>query len=216
MKKTTLRSLFAAGALALGLTGAAQAQNFSFSCVTNNDAGDCAIAEAQLGLAVDTAESGFVKFIFTNTSQLASSITDIYFDWLNPADALAQGTIGNSAGVSFSWGASPGNLPGGNTLSPAMTSAELSADSDAPAMHNGVNAEDEWVSFRFATGSSNPLQDLFAGSLRIGVHVQGFDSEGSESLVAIAAPVPEPETYALMLAGLGIVGAMARRKRKQG
>jgi hypothetical protein len=29
------------------------------------------------------------------------------------------------------------------------------------------------------------------------------------------APVPEPETYALMLGGLGVVGFMARRKRKQ-
>jgi hypothetical protein len=29
----------------------------------------------------------------------------------------------------------------------------------------------------------------------------------------IAAPVPEPETYALMLAGLGVVGFVARRRR---
>jgi len=28
------------------------------------------------------------------------------------------------------------------------------------------------------------------------------------------APVPEPETYALMLAGLGLVGFISRRKRK--
>ena len=32
--------------------------------------------------------------------------------------------------------------------------------------------------------------------------------------VKVAAPIPEPETYALMMAGLGVVGFMARRRRK--
>ena len=34
-------------------------------------------------------------------------------------------------------------------------------------------------------------------------------------LIVLTAPVPEPETYAMMLAGLGLVGFMARRKRPQ-
>jgi hypothetical protein len=33
------------------------------------------------------------------------------------------------------------------------------------------------------------------------------------TLHAVPAPVPEPETYAMMLAGLGIVGMVARRRR---
>lgn len=31
---------------------------------------------------------------------------------------------------------------------------------------------------------------------------------------AVAAPVPEPETYAMLLAGLGIIGAVARRRAR--
>ncbi|GJJ03651.1 hypothetical protein RugamoR64_41890 [Duganella rhizosphaerae] len=41
------------------------------------------------------------------------------------------------------------------------------------------------------------------------VNTQGF--VGSLSLVA--TPVPEPETYAMMIAGLGLVGFMARRRK---
>jgi PEP-CTERM motif len=38
---------------------------------------------------------------------------------------------------------------------------------------------------------------------------------GAYSFIASAAPVPEPETYALMVAGLGIVGFVAARRRNR-
>jgi len=45
--------------------------------------------------------------------------------------------------------------------------------------------------------------DLFGAS-------QGFDLD---AVAITAAPIPEPSTYALMLAGLGVVGWFARRRR---
>ena len=38
-------------------------------------------------------------------------------------------------------------------------------------------------------------------------------SQGGGAVNFVAAPIPEPETYALLLAGLGAVGFMARRRK---
>jgi hypothetical protein len=46
---------------------------------------------------------------------------------------------------------------------------------------------------------------------KIYVNVQ-HPSSGNDVLVEIS-PVPEPETYAMMLAGLGLVGFMGRRRK---
>lgn len=42
---------------------------------------------------------------------------------------------------------------------------------------------------------------------------EAFDAGMRPMLAVEVAPVPEPETYALMLAGLGLVGFMARRRQ---
>ena len=59
------------------------------------------------------------------------------------------------------------------------------------------------------------LSNLGAGDYAIAV--TGFTSGsagGAYTGILAAAPVPEPETYALMLAGLGIVGFIASRRRQ--
>ncbi|SCY26640.1 PEP-CTERM protein-sorting domain-containing protein [Nitrosospira sp. Nl5] len=44
------------------------------------------------------------------------------------------------------------------------------------------------------------------------VHVQGLTEVQGGSAWYVASAVPEPETYAMLLAGLGLMGFMARRK----
>jgi len=55
---------------------------------------------------------------------------------------------------------------------------------------------------------SNSLTFSYTGRLQgLGDEAWGVNS------IAIATPVPEPQTYALMLAGLGVLGFLARRRK---
>ena len=56
----------------------------------------------------------------------------------------------------------------------------------------------------------NSLVDLPRGA--IPTHAWDINNAGQ----VIAMGIPEPETYALMLAGLGLIGFMARRKAADG
>ena len=68
-----------------------------------------------------------------------------------------------------------------------------------------------------ATASNNSFQ-LGAGSywLDITGNTNGLIGGAySVALNAIPAPVPEPETYAMLVAGLGLMGTIARRRSKK-
>jgi hypothetical protein len=183
------------------------AQNYSFDCITVGSAVNCSTGEAQLGFTVTDLGSS-VDFRFTNAGPAASSITDVYFDWSSPTYSVNAGTITDSgAGVSFSWGASPSNLPGGSAIG---FFADRTADSNTPVQPMGVNPG-EWVNFNFSGAYSTLLAGLNSNQLRVGAHVQGFSNGGSASFVV--TPVPEPETYAMLLAGLGLMGFVVRRRR---
>lgn len=74
--------------------------------------------------------------------------------------------------------------------------------------------------FSYATGPNgllsltitNNLDTAISGKLSAGSYVNALSLPGTASL-PVASPVPEPSTYLTMLLGLGIVGAVARKKR---
>lgn len=50
------------------------------------------------------------------------------------------------------------------------------------------------------------------GNVFFAAHVAGLSTQVTSGYFGGSAPVPEPETYAMLLAGLGLVGFAARRK----
>ena len=58
-----------------------------------------------------------------------------------------------------------------------------------------------------------PALDNFVGSFALRVQGAGQGSDGNGWYGATLAAVPEPETYAMMLAGLGLIGFVSRRRQ---
>jgi len=191
----------------------ASAVSLGFFCITGNVAGDCTIGEAQLSVDVTDAGPGQVLFTFDNIGADASSIADVYFD---DGTLLGIASIDDSdPGVSFAAPASPGNLPGANNASPPfVTTTGFSADSNPPVQPNGVNpGKTLSITFNLQGGTfADVLTDLTDGSLRIGIHVQGYDTGGSESFVN--NPVPVPAAFWLFGSGLLGLAGIARRRSK--
>ena len=193
----------------------ARAATLSFFCITDNLAADCATGESQLTVNVTDPGGNKVLFHFKNSGPNASSVTDVYFD---DGSLLGLSQITDGPGVSFSQYASPPNLPGGNNVNPPFqVTAGFLADSNPPVQPNGVNPG-EWLKIYFSLQSGGTFNDVINelgdGRLRIGIHVQGFTSSGSESLVNLPAPVPA----AMWLFGSGLLGlvGIARRNKKTG
>ena len=80
-----------------------------------------------------------------------------------------------------------------------------------PLMFTVANASiGDFLVLSTAAGSLGPA--YFAADVVWIADTQSFGATGAIGVVT--TPVPEPETFALMLAGLGVMGFMAKRRRR--
>ena len=217
------RAVAVSAAMLLGAVGA-QAATYNFVGVTNNSSTNVTTGQNQLSVDVLAVGTNAVSFTFNNSGPLAASITDVYWD--DQAGVLgSMSSISGSTGVSFAQYASPGNLPGGQGIGFSVSPSGASADSNAGpggVQRNGVNPG-EWLTIVWSLLSGATYADVLAalnlggdqsGSLRIGIHVQGFANGGSESFVnGTPAPVPVPAAGLLLIGALGGLAALRSRKR---
>ncbi|MFN4063839.1 PEPxxWA-CTERM sorting domain-containing protein [Azoarcus communis] len=107
------------------------------------------------------------------------------------------------------------------TFDNAMTAAAgafLNSYNGGPILLAAYNAAGTMIEAHFvsvATDEFSYNEGSFFGISRANADIRSI-AFGGVGLVAdnltFAAPVPEPETYAMLLAGLGLVGFMARRR----
>ena len=212
--------------LALG-TPAAHAADYSFNCISGNNAQSCADGQNRLSLQVTHAGGNQVDFTFRNLSTLGSSITEIYF-----ADGTLLGiasVIDSGDGVTFSQvgSANPSNLPSGGNMSPAFVATQgFVVDTGNGGPTKGVENKldggtQEFATIRFDLINGKTFADTLAAlngplgdgnDLRVGVHVRSFSNGSSESFVTATA-VPEPESGLLAIAALGVTGLLGARRR---
>jgi hypothetical protein len=182
-----------------------------------------ATGEEQLWLDV-THHAGetIATFKFYNEGLLPCSITDVYIDddQLNSLDSLLYiidsddppgGPYGDP-GVDFSIGASPGALPDWQHADPPFVSTkQFNMDGDPPPFSSGVNPG-EWLAAVYSITDGTTVfdieQEILAGQLRVGYHVQGFSDGDSASFVNT------PEPASILLLGLGTLVFLKKRGKK--
>lgn len=203
----------AAAALAVGAINPAAAVTYSFGDLLSPSSGDPDGGAIWGTLSITDIGSNSYSFFlsldssFDDPNVFGSSafLTKAIFNNIAPVQQIDVALEDGSWGVRTVTASSAPNV-GGFTFDFGDAFGNNS---------NGRNAD------RLLAGESVSWTSTFSSGLTlvspyIGLHVQGISTaNGFDSAwYQPTSPVPEPETYAMLLAGLALVGFAARRRRQ--
>jgi hypothetical protein len=173
-------------------------------------------AAATLALSA-TASANVLTFqgVTFTTSDLGAGVLQLEIDaagrlgdW---ADAVSVDALGWKDIGSFTSGVAGGLGSGWSFSANELNASGCAGGESGGACFFGTSValtDNMIFTFAFSGGTT----DFSLPHLK--VHFLNAAGEKQGDLLSLSVPVPEPETYALMLAGLGLVGFMARRRRQ--
>lgn len=220
-------------ALLSGMSLGASAVTYHFTPVTTPSDLIFENLGKQLTMNVTDGGAGSVLFTFTNDGSLESSLSRIYVDD-SPSNLFASFSISSqTGGVNYAMNADPPNLIGAEAA-PFTFFATDSAGALAPRFNSGIKDSAEapgdsltlsgflntGKTFADVVASLSGGPPTQASILRVGLRVIGSINESNDATNAsfldagaAAPPIPESSTYGMLLAGLGLITAIARRRQ---
>jgi hypothetical protein len=219
LQKISAVGMAAAGVLALAGVASATTVNVGFARVEPHNSSQNPAAQFNCAVSDVVGHSNQVTFTFTNNVGITSSISEIYYDDRNPLQLLTLNEPLIQQGCSFAGGsANPGNLPGGNNLSPPFQ-AIMGFSADAVGNPSvGIDTPTDFLTMNFTLQSgasfATVVSALNSGSLRVGVHVRNIGTNGqSDSFVnSNVSTVPLP--IAAWTGGAALLGLAGLRRRR--
>ncbi len=242
MIKTIVATIIASACLATGASAANLVQNGGFELTTNGVGGTTRGLTRPVGWTVPVNGLDFIyapgTADTTGTPYISSTGPARFFLWgsrnggvnVLPATSPAGGnffafdgdprfrapisqtlhglTVGQQYSLSFYWAAAQqkGNFTQPTTESFSVTLGNQSFST--PTINNPGKGFTGWFlqTFRFTANDANPLLTFVANGTPSGQPPFAL-------LDGVSVAVPEPSTWAMLIAGFGFVGAAARRRR---
>lgn len=207
----SITSLLAAGALATPMLAQAVVYQFNASLNSANEVGTGSVATAT-GVAT----------LFYNDFGTASFADDLY-DFSMSVFGLTGGTVAGTAATAYHIHGAASTTENATVRVPLDAAPFVAFNSGSTLLvgGSGISAPAIPATATSAVNVGYPAMsflDMLQGGLAyVNVHTAlnpGGAVRGQLVQVAAVAAVPEPETYALFLAGLGLVGGVVARRRK--
>jgi hypothetical protein len=214
---TLVKSILAvAGVAALSAVSAAPASAFSFGNIVGGDTvGDAYVNDFSFDVTDGGSNNVLFKIANNNTSVAGIFIGSVYFDTGSNTNLLsALGVNSSNTGtVNFQDNGTANMAQSANITS--AWSTDFSATKTGGAS-NGVQTG-EILGLSFAGNYNNVISALNAGTLRLGLHVQGING-GSDTFLSSSSGNTQdtPEPLTMLAAGVAVgFGTMFKKQRAQ-